>query len=116
MPGLRLIVAGLSLFAAASLAAEILRSPSQIVEQAPATDWRSVEPENSLHIELEAGLVVVELFPEIAPAQAANFKTLVREGFYDGLTIYRVVDGFVAQGGDVDSTRKIQRGKTPIGG
>ncbi len=43
---------------------------------------------------------IVELYPEYAPLTAANFKSLVEEGFYDGLTFHRVVDGFMAQGGD----------------
>ncbi|MBQ3151561.1 MAG: peptidylprolyl isomerase [Clostridia bacterium] len=42
----------------------------------------------------------VELYPEYAPATVANFLKLTNEGFYDGLTFHRVVDNFMAQGGD----------------
>ena len=44
--------------------------------------------------------MVVELYPEYAPETVANFLTLVRSGFYDGLTFHRVVKGFMIQGGD----------------
>ncbi len=43
---------------------------------------------------------VMTLYPDIAPETCENFQELVDEGFYNGLTFHRVVDGFVAQGGD----------------
>ena len=43
---------------------------------------------------------LIELFPEYAPKTVENFEKLVRSGFYDGLTFHRIVDGFMAQGGD----------------
>ncbi len=46
------------------------------------------------------GSFVIELMPQYAPKTVANFEKLVKEGFYDGLTFHRVIDGFMAQGGD----------------
>jgi peptidyl-prolyl cis-trans isomerase B (cyclophilin B) len=46
------------------------------------------------------GMVEAELYPEIAPITVTNFVKLVNEGFYDGLTIHRIIKGFVIQGGD----------------
>lgn len=46
------------------------------------------------------GSFIIELYPEYAPQTVANFVSLVEEGFYDGLTFHRVVEGFMAQGGD----------------
>ena len=43
---------------------------------------------------------IVTLYPKVAPITVTNFETLVTEGFYDGLTFHRVVDDFMAQGGD----------------
>lgn len=43
---------------------------------------------------------VITLYPDIAPITCENFETLVKDGFYDGLTFHRVVDDFMAQGGD----------------
>ena len=44
--------------------------------------------------------IKIELYPDIAPISCENFEKLVKSGFYDGLTFHRVVDGFMAQGGD----------------
>jgi peptidylprolyl isomerase len=66
----------------------------------PEPVWREVDPENLVFMELHEGRVVVELNPTFAPATVKQFRRLVRERFYDGLSFYRVIDGFVAQGGD----------------
>ncbi len=76
-------------------------SPEQANEK-PAFDpalWRKVDPENLLVMELETGRVAIALYPEIAPRSVARIKERVRAGFYDGLSFYRVVENFVAQGG-----------------
>ena len=46
------------------------------------------------------GEIELELYPDIAPETVANFKSLVEEGFYDGLTFHRIIKGFMIQGGD----------------
>ena len=50
------------------------------------------------------GEYTIELYPEFAPATVANFLKLVNSGFYNGLTFHRVVDNFMAQGGDPEGT------------
>lgn len=62
--------------------------------------FRTVDPENVLVIDTTKGRVLVEMAPEIAPKSVARIKELAREHFYDGLTFHRVVDNFMAQGGD----------------
>jgi peptidylprolyl isomerase len=57
--------------------------------------------QNLVYLNTDTGLIVIELAPFIAPIHVAKFKALVNEGFYNGLDFYRVIDGFVAQGGDV---------------
>ncbi|ANO51364.1 peptidylprolyl isomerase [Woeseia oceani] len=64
------------------------------------TEWRAVDPERLVVMTLDAGVVFLELNSTFAPATVTQFKRLVREGFYDGLSFYRVIEGFVAQGGD----------------
>ena len=71
-----------------------------IIEAAVASEWRSLEPDNSLYLELSTGRVVFELASQFAPLHVANIRTLVRERFFDGLSINRVQDNFVAQWGD----------------
>jgi cyclophilin family peptidyl-prolyl cis-trans isomerase len=58
------------------------------------------DPENTIIMETTKGRVVIELFPDVAPAHVERIKTLAREGFYDGIVFHRVIDGFMAQTGD----------------
>ena len=57
--------------------------------------------ENALIMETTKGNVVIELFPDLAPGHVARIKELAREGAYDGVVFHRVIDGFMAQTGDV---------------
>ncbi len=61
--------------------------------------WRTLDPANTLLLQLETGNVVIELNRLFAPNHVAQIKTLARRGFYKNLDFYRVIDGFVAQGG-----------------
>lgn len=58
------------------------------------------DPENTLLMETTQGEVVIELRPDLAPNHCARIKELVRDGFYDGIVFHRVLDDFMAQGGD----------------
>jgi peptidylprolyl isomerase len=71
-------------------------------------DWRPLDPDRTLHVELASGRVVIELAPEFAPRHVANLRTLVRQRFFDGLAIVRSHDNYVVQWGDPD-------GKRPLG-
>ena len=62
------------------------------------------DPENTLYMDLEHGRVVIELRPDVAPNHVARIKELAREGFYDGVVFHRVIEGFMAQGGDPTGT------------
>jgi len=53
------------------------------------------------HKDAAKGRVVIELRPDLAPGHVARIKELAREGAYDGVVFHRVIDGFMAQGGDV---------------
>lgn len=69
-----------------------------------AADWRPVDPDNLVLIETKYGTTAVELAPALAPRHVERVKALIRAHFYDGLTFYRVIDGFVAQGGAGEDT------------
>ena len=60
--------------------------------------------ENRLHLELKDGIVIIELFPDLAPNHVERIKKLARMGFYDNTPIHRVIDGFMAQMGDPTGT------------
>ncbi|MDG3040009.1 peptidylprolyl isomerase [Roseicyclus marinus] len=60
------------------------------------------DPENTILIELKTGTVVIELMPAIAPKHSERMKELAREGAYDGVIFHRVIEGFMAQTGDVE--------------
>ena len=59
------------------------------------------DPENTIIIELKDGPVVIELLPDVAPKHAERMKELARAGAYDNVAFHRVIDGFMAQTGDV---------------
>lgn len=62
------------------------------------------DPENTIYLDLKDGRVVIELRPDLAPRHVARIKELARKGFYDGIVFHRVIDGFMAQGGDPTGT------------
>ena len=62
----------------------------------------AAEPENTMIIELKDGEVVVALRPDLAPKHVAQIKKLVRDGAYDNVAFHRVIEGFMAQTGDVE--------------
>lgn len=92
---------------------------ASVLAAATAADWRPLDPENTLYLELASGRVVIELAPAFAPNHAANVKALVREGYFDGLTINRVQDNYVAQWGDANegaAKRPIKQAKATLPG
>ncbi len=60
------------------------------------------DPENTIIIELKDGSVTIELLADVAPEHSARMKELAREGAYDNVAFHRVIDGFMAQTGDVE--------------
>ena len=60
------------------------------------------DPENTIIIELKDGPVVIELLKDVAPMHSARMKELARAGKYDNVAFHRVIEGFMAQTGDVE--------------
>jgi peptidylprolyl isomerase len=58
------------------------------------------DPNNTVYMDLKDGRVVIQLLPELAPKHVERVKLLIREHFYDGTPFHRVIEGFMAQGGD----------------
>jgi cyclophilin family peptidyl-prolyl cis-trans isomerase len=92
---------------AAGAAAGTAESPQDVLARSANTDWRPLDPENTLYLELASGRVVLELAPSFAPQHVANIKLLVRQHYFDGLAILRLQDNYVAQWGDPDDKRDL---------
>src|SRR5882672_1418684 len=64
----------------------------------------ATDPENTIYMDIKQGRVVIQLFPDLAPGHVERIKLLAREGFYDGTPFHRVIEDFMAQGGDPTGT------------
>jgi peptidylprolyl isomerase len=99
-------------FLAASAAPPAAAHPSmtEVLKASTPADWRPLDPNNTLYVELPGGRVVIELAPRFAPLHVANIKTLVRAHYFDSLSIIREQDNYVAQWGDPDNRHPIPAG------
>jgi peptidylprolyl isomerase len=106
MPNPRLLAPVLLLAAAAAAAQTPPKKFAQpttvreLIAVSQPSDWRPIDPEHTLYLELSNGRVVIELAPQFAPKHVANIEKLARAHWYDGLAFVRVQDNFVAQFGD----------------
>jgi cyclophilin family peptidyl-prolyl cis-trans isomerase len=80
-----------------------------LLKTATPADWRPLDPDNTLYMELPSGRVVIELAPAFAPNHVKNIKALVRAHYFDGLAVLRVQDNFVVQWGDPDDDKDTAR-------
>jgi len=89
-------------------AAAVVEAPAAEPEAAAAaaSAVATVDPklENVLILELKDGPVTIEMRPDLAPKHIERIKSLVRQGFYDNTPFHRVIEGFMAQGGDPSGT------------
>ncbi len=118
------LVFGLALCAFAAGAADVkkatavapYKSYSEIIATAAASDWRTPDPENVVYLDLAGGRVVLELAPHVAPNHVANIRILIRDGYFDGLSIIRSQDNYVVQWGDADekNPRPLKNGKPKL--
>lgn len=76
------------------------RALADILASSPASDWRELDPNNTLYMDLPAGRVVIEMAPLYSPLHVANIKILAHEHYFDGLAVIRSQDNYVAQWGD----------------
>ena len=90
-------------FALAGQDQQATPSTKAILADSSPSEWRTLNPANTLYMELpHHHRVIIELAPIWAPEHVANIKALVREHYFDGTSVYRVQDNFVAQWGDPD--------------
>ena len=112
MRSLLLVAAAALLIGAAP--AKKLPTPTDIVAAAPASAWKSIPANDLLVMDLaNGGRIVIQLAPAFAPVHVANIKALARGHYWDGATVYRVQDNYVAQWGLNDSDKPWPKGVTP---
>jgi len=92
---------------------------AEVIANSKSGDWRPIDPENTLYMDLATGRIVIELAPTFAPQHVANVKALAREHYFDGLAILRVQDNYVAQWGDPngekpEAARKIKNARKTL--
>jgi len=108
-----LITAAAVLLAGAAPPAKLL-TPGDIVNQSQPGAWKAIPPEDLMVIELQnGGRVVVQLAPAFAPVHVGNIRALARGKYWDGATVYRVQDNYVAQWGLNESDKPWPAGVTP---
>jgi peptidylprolyl isomerase len=83
---------------------------SDVLASTTPADWRALDPDNTLYLELPAGRVVIEMAPHFAPLHVANIKTLVRANYFDALAIIRAQDNYVVQWGDAEHRHPLPPG------
>ena len=93
----------------ASAKSSSAQTTAAVLAAAKPGDWRALDPQNTLYIELPSGRVVIELAPAFAPNHIANIKALTREKYYDGLAIVRAQDNYVVQMNDPDYENEATR-------
>jgi peptidylprolyl isomerase len=87
----------------ALLAAGAAATPVR-AEDVPEIKPPPLDPQNTVYLYLSTGRVVIRLRPDLAPQFVARVKLLCHEHFYDGTPFHRVIEGFMAQGGDPTGT------------
>jgi peptidylprolyl isomerase len=94
--------------------AKKLLTPNDIVAAAPASAWKAIPADELMVMDLaNGGRIVVQLAPAFAPVHVANIKALARGKYWDGATVYRVQDNYVAQWGLNESDKPWPAGVTP---
>lgn len=73
------------------------RTAAEVIDSASEAEWRNLDPENTIHISLPQGRVIIELAPRVAPRHVANVRALVRSGYFDSGAIIRSQDNYVVQ-------------------
>ncbi|MGE5561878.1 MAG: peptidylprolyl isomerase [Bacillota bacterium] len=107
-----LLVTAAALLVGAAPAKKLL-TPNDIVAEAPASAWKTIPADDLMVMDLaDGGRVVIQLAPAFAPVHVANIKALARGNYWDGATVYRVQDNYVAQWGLNESDKPWPAGVT----
>jgi peptidylprolyl isomerase len=81
---------------------------ADVIATSTAADWRPLDPQHTVYLELPTGRVIIELATQFAPRHATNIEALAREGYFDGTAIVRSQDNYVVQWADPEGRRPIK--------
>lgn len=90
-------------------------SQADLIQQSAPSDWRRLDPQNTLVMDINGQQVILELAARFAPQHAANIRTLAREGYYTGSAVVRVQDNYVTQWADPADEEKEKDKVKPLG-
>ena len=80
---------------------------ADVLAASTPADWRQIDAQSTIYMDLPAGRVIIELAPQFAPHYVANVEALARQGYFNGLWVERVQDNYVAQWGDPDARKSV---------
>ena len=86
---------------------KVLTTEAVLAATTPS-DWRPLDPQNTLYLELSAGRVIIEVAPQFAPHHVANIEALARENYFDGTGVVRAQDNYVVQWGDASGKKPLR--------
>ena len=86
------------------------KTMQDVLDASKPSDWRQLDPNKTVYMELASGRVIIELAPTFAPEHSKNIVALAKEKYFDGLSINRSHDNFVVQWGDPEEDEKKRRG------
>ena len=90
------------------------QTTAEVLAASSPSDWRPLDPQYTLYLELPAGRVIIELAPVFAPNHVANVTALAREGYFDGLAFMRSQDNYVVQWGDAAGKKPLQKAQRTL--
>ena len=113
----RAAAAALALAAAAQAAAPAAPqalTARQVLDASTASDWRPIDPQYTLYLDLPGGRVIIEMAPLFAPNHVANVTALAREAYFDGLAFMRSQDDYVVQWGDAEGKKPVRKAQRTL--
>jgi peptidylprolyl isomerase len=90
------------------------RTMAEVLAASKPSDWRPLDPENTLYMDLPTARVVIELQPEFAPKHVANLRALARAKYFDGLSVTRSQENYVVQWGQADASKPMGAAKKAL--
>jgi peptidylprolyl isomerase len=87
---------------------------ADVLAASTPSDWRPLDPQTTIYLELASGRVIIELAPQFAPHYVANVEALARENYFAGLGVERVQDNYVVQWGDPEGKKPIHAAQRAV--